>query len=340
MTIKTYSDTFWGGDLSSTAGYDALHKRNQESKKMCSELEDYLKKRSKLEADYSKSLSSLSKCFKQRDEVGVLEATLNKLKQELEARANHHTHAANQFQQKADLVKKFKDEQTISRKAKEESLQKVQSTKITQLNKTIQLEKTYNRKCSERDTAKATLKDMNANTTPQKDIEKARKNAAKSDDEAEKADTTYKSAVMVLADYTVQWENEMKTTCQTIQLLDEDRLKFLREEIWETLNIDSGLALKIDMSCEEVRDILEKCDIVSDIQAFIVKDGTGETHPAQYQYKPYNKLSLSDTDSIGSDSSNPYSTIGEESHNGISSSGSGKKNILGILTKKSSSTSS
>ncbi|GFS22313.1 hypothetical protein ElyMa_006948000 [Elysia marginata] len=59
-----------GGDLSSLDGFKALTRRNHEGKKICGEVEEYLKKRSKLESDYSKSLSNLAKIFKEQEPIG------------------------------------------------------------------------------------------------------------------------------------------------------------------------------------------------------------------------------------------------------------------------------
>ncbi|KAH9507891.1 hypothetical protein Btru_053132 [Bulinus truncatus] len=332
MSQKSYENMFWGGDLSSTKGYEALVKRNSESKKLLNDLEEYLKKRSKLESDYSKSLSSLGRSFKQREDFGyvlsksyttshiyaalcnVLEVTLNLLKTDLDSKANFHSKAANSFQQHAESVKKFKEDQTNRRKEYEESLNKMQISKLTQLNKTVQSEKTYVKKCSYRDTAQATFKETsNSQQAQVKDIERAKSRFSKATEEAERADNQYKSAVMVLEESHKLWEHEMITVCQSIQDLDEERIKFMRQEIWDTVNVDSQLALDIDRSCEAVREVMEKCDIASDIQAFISKYSTGETRPEPFTYKHYTKIqNMNDNDSSGSDSSNPYSTIAEE----------------------------
>ncbi|CAL1546246.1 unnamed protein product [Lymnaea stagnalis] len=338
MNIKTYADSFWGGDLSSTLGYDALVKRNNASKKMCQDLEDYLKKRSKIESDYSKALIQLYKSFKEREIVGVLEAALNQLRLELEVLANHHNKAAMSFQQHSDRVKKFKDEQMSSRKAREDCLLRVQNSKITQLNKTQQLEKVYVRKCVERDAAQTSLKEMNVAQSQPKDFDKARNKASKAAEEAERADNAYKSAVMVLEDCRSVWKNEMISACQVIQHLDEERLKFLRKGIWDSLNVDSQLALDMDASSESVREIVEKCDIVSDIQAFIMSFGTGAAHPEPYLYKHYTKITgNNDNDSTGSDSSNPYNSVGDDYE---SVEVTAKKSYFNLLKKKNNSTSS
>ncbi|KAH9507889.1 proline-serine-threonine phosphatase interacting protein [Bulinus truncatus] len=326
MSQKSYENMFWGGDLSSTKGYEALVKRNYESKKMLNDLEEYLKKRSKLESDYSKSLSSLGRSFKQREDFGVLEVTLNLLKTDLDSMANFHSKAANSLNQHAESVKKFKEDQTNRRKEYEESLNKIQISKLTQLNKTVQSEKTYVKKCSYRDTTQATFKETsNSQQAQVKDIERAKSRFSKATEEAERADNQYKSAVMVLEESHKLWEHEMLTVCQSIQDLDEERIKFMRQEIQDTVNIDSQLALDIDRSCEAVREVMEKCDVASDIQAFISKYSTGETRPEPFTYKHYTKIQ--NNDSSGSDSSNPYSTIAEEDAFSNKFFGSFKKKI-------------
>ncbi|CAG5120821.1 unnamed protein product [Candidula unifasciata] len=303
MTYKTYADVFWGGDLRSVSGYAALTQRNQESKKMCQELEEYLKKRSKVEEDYSKALQNLAKCFKPREEIGVIEATLNKMKVELEILSQCHHGASVFYQHQSEAARKFKEDQAARRKALEESLNKAQSSKIQQLNKTVQAEKVYVRKYCERDAAEQNYKELIQQVTLPKEIEKAKNKKAKAEEDAEKADSAYKSAVKVLDDCRVAWEKEMVTTCKSLQELDQERIQFLRHELWLAANVASKIALDIDNSSESLRELLEKCDIVSDIQAFIETAKTGQQRPEPFVFKHYTKiLAAGDTDSNCSDS--------------------------------------
>ncbi|KAK3751244.1 hypothetical protein RRG08_024001 [Elysia crispata] len=318
MTLTTYADTFWGGDLSCLDGFKALSRRNHEGKKICGEVEEYLKKRCKLETDYSKSLSGLAKIFKEQEQIGVLEATIIKLRSELDAMASAHTRAADFFNSQADLVEKFKKDQSVNKKAVEDTLSKAQNAKISQLSKTKQLEKTYVRRCQEKDSAEASLREIYTSSTAQaKEIDKARIKATKAEEEANKADDAYKSAVLVLEDSRVNWEREMVAACNVFQKLDEERITFLRQELWRAFNADSQIALDIDNSCEEVREILEKCDVVSDIDAFIQARGTGVDHPEPFQYRHYSKIvPSSDNDSGGSSEGQytnaPYSEYSNE----------------------------
>ncbi|RUS86832.1 hypothetical protein EGW08_005428 [Elysia chlorotica] len=336
MTLTTYSDTFWGGDLSCLDGFKALSKRNQEGKKICGEVEEYLKKRSKLESDYSKSLSNLAKIFKEQEEIGVLEATLIKMRSELDVMATAHTRAADFFNTQADLVEKFKKDQSVNKKGVEDTLSKAQNAKISQLNKTKQLEKAYVRRCQERDSSEASLREIYTSTTAQaKDIDKARVKASKAEEEANKADDAYKSAVLVLEDSRVNWEREMVAACNVFQKLDEERITFLRQELWRAINADSQIALDIDNSCEEVREILEKCDVVSDIDAFIQARGTGVDHPEPFQYRHYSKIMPSyDNDSGGStEGQQPYSEYSNDELETPKSIVS-KKSFLGLTRRK------
>uniref|UniRef100_A0A0B7BE45 F-BAR domain-containing protein n=1 Tax=Arion vulgaris TaxID=1028688 RepID=A0A0B7BE45_9EUPU len=303
---QTYSDSFWGSDLGSCAGYEALSKRNLDSRKMCDDLEKYLKKRSKLEAEYSKSLQNLSKCFKQREEVGVMEKSFNKFKSEIEAVAQCHNKVAAVFQQQSDIVKKFKEDQTFCRKALEDQLQKSQNFKLSQLSKTIQLEKIYVRKFTEKNAAGQSFSEISLQQVPPKELEKARNKVTKTEEDAIKADSAYKSAVKMLESCRTSWEKDMTLSCQSIQDLDEKRLDFLRQLLWVTTNVNSSLALEIDNSSESVREVLEKCDVASEIQAFIQAAKTGNEHPEPFVFRHYTKIMGADnSDSIH----DPYCTI-------------------------------
>ncbi|GFN81674.1 proline-serine-threonine phosphatase-interacting protein 2, partial [Plakobranchus ocellatus] len=303
---------------------------------------------SKIESEYSKNLSNLARSFKEKEQIGVLEATLNKLRRELEVMATAHTKAADFFSMQADVVDKFKKDQSVNKRGVEDALSKAQTAKFAQLAKTKQLERLYVRKCHEKEICEASLRDIYTSTTAQaKEIEKARVKATKAEEEAEKADNAYKGAVHVLEDCRVSWEHEMTAACNAIQQLDEERIIFLRQELWKAINADSQIALDIDESCEQVREILEKCDVISDIDAFIQSRGTGPVHPEPFLYQHFSKMipsAAGDNDSGGSDdtsysSFNPYSTSSEQSmedHDNIST-GRTKKHFpfsRGILTRK------
>ncbi|GFS27823.1 proline-serine-threonine phosphatase-interacting protein 1 [Elysia marginata] len=136
----------------------------------------------------------------------VLEATLKKLRDELDVMASAHTKASEFFSTQGDLVEKFKKDQSVNKKGVEETLSKAQSAKCSQLSKTKQLEKTYVRRCQEKDSAEASLREIYTSSTAQaKEIEKARIKATKAEEEANKAgelDKSHTCYTMLSAYYT------------------------------------------------------------------------------------------------------------------------------------------
>ncbi len=63
--------------------------------------------------------------------------------------------------------------------------------------------------------------------------------------------------------------------CVEFQRIDEDRIKFIRKNMWEYANGISSACIGDDQSAENIRLSLEKCSYVADIKGFIKTCGTG-----------------------------------------------------------------
>ncbi|XP_067654250.1 proline-serine-threonine phosphatase-interacting protein 1-like isoform X2 [Haliotis asinina] len=294
--LSQYSEAFWGSSFTSTAGFEALAQRMKDGRHMCKEFEEYLKQRYEAENRYSKDLQKLEKNMKLKEETGVLERSWNKLKEEMEKMVQIHQDAAANFLKQLDDVKKFNEAQTAKKKAMEETVKKYQSNKINLYSRCMNNHKNYKDKCREKDSASDNYSVMRSSVTVQaKDLEKANKAKTKADEDAVKAETAYKSSLDTLESARDLWEKEMQAACDVFQKLDYDRIKFLREHLWVSLNVDSQVAVEIDDCCESVRQVLEHCSMENDICAFIEKYQTGTNRPARIFFEDY----YTNTDTMG-----------------------------------------
>lgn len=66
-----------------------------------------------------------------------------------------------------------------------------------------------------------------------------------------KADELYQAAVKNLETVRGHWEVEMQKTCDLFQQVEDDRLKFFRNELWVFVNIDSKTLCDQDEVCTE-----------------------------------------------------------------------------------------
>ncbi|XP_071098954.1 proline-serine-threonine phosphatase-interacting protein 2-like isoform X3 [Haliotis cracherodii] len=294
--LSQYSEAFWGPDFTSTAGFEVLAQRMKDGRHMCKEFEEYLKQRYEMENKYFKDLLKLEKNMKTKEDVGVLEKSWNKLKQEVEKMVQIHQDAAVNFQKQMEDVKKFNEAQTAKKKAAEENLKKYQSNKNSQYTRCMNNHKNYKDKCREKDTASENFSVLRSSVTVQaKELEKASKTKTKAEDDAAKAETAYKSSLDTLESARDLWEKEMQASCNMFQSLDHDRIKFLRESLWISLNIDSQVAVEVDDCSESVRHVLEHCSMENDICTYIGKHQTGTERPARIVFENY----YSNTDTLG-----------------------------------------
>ena len=97
-------------------------------------------------------------------------------------------------------------------------------------------------------------------------------------------DKEYQLAVKALAETTHRWNIEWKQACDKYQDLEEERIDFLKSNLWTLANIMSTVCVADDESCERIRMTLEKCEVEEVIQAFIQAKGTGQEIPGTLHY--------------------------------------------------------
>ncbi|CAO3572428.1 unnamed protein product [Mortierella alpina] len=66
---------------------------------------------------------------------------------------------------------------------------------------------------------------------------------------------------------------------QKFQLLEEQRVDYLRTTLWNYANIISSTCVADDESCERIRSVLEVCDVNHNLQSFIEAYATGDDVP-------------------------------------------------------------
>jgi hypothetical protein len=85
--------------------------------------------------------------------------------------------------------------------------------------------------------------------------------------------------VKVLQETTHRWNQEWKHACDKFQDLEEERIDFLKTNLWTYANITSTVCVSDDEACEKIRVSLERCEVEEVIQAFIAAKGTGQEIP-------------------------------------------------------------
>ena len=85
----------------------------------------------------------------------------------------------------------------------------------------------------------------------------------------------YQNSLRVLAETTDRWNKEWKLACDKFQDLEEERIDFLKSNLWAYTNIVSTVCVSDDEGCENIRLALEQCETQKDIEMFVKSKGTG-----------------------------------------------------------------
>ncbi|XP_052797967.1 proline-serine-threonine phosphatase-interacting protein 1-like isoform X2 [Mya arenaria] len=284
----TFAEAFWDSDICGTLGWDRLCKRMKDGRKVCADITHYFKERAKAESDYSKALGNLARKTDCKDETGGLGESWRALKEQTAKIANVHEEAAIMFNQlEADLAK-FNDEQKKNKQTIEENVKRYISSKKNEYQKTMSLKKSYEEKCKDFNSAEETFETVKtAVTTKKNELEKSKNKMAKCKDNRDNADLAYKSAIESLESIRAKWESEMEAACYQFEALEATRIDSVRDLLWRCTNVDSMACVKHDECSEDVRMVLEKCDISADIQDFIDTNKSGSKRPDPVLYENY-----------------------------------------------------
>ncbi|KAI8503103.1 proline-serine-threonine phosphatase interacting protein [Branchiostoma belcheri] len=270
------SADYTGTDFCSTQGFETLLARVKEGSSMCKELEDFLKHRAKAEEDYSKALQKIVRSAGDGGEIGILRNAWDTVRKETEHLANVHMTMSQSLTKEAEDVRGFRKLQEQSRKETEEDNMKYTRLKRDLYKKTMDSKKSYEQKCKEADAAE------NAYSTS-----RLKKKASGARQQAEQADTAYKSCVEGLEQSRVSWEKCHAHSCQVFQKMEEERIMFLRDKLWVHSNLGSMTCVQNDEHFEDMRKALEHCDQHKDINLFVNTKKTGTQRPAPVVYESY-----------------------------------------------------
>ncbi|PWN50900.1 hypothetical protein IE53DRAFT_386791 [Violaceomyces palustris] len=277
-----FCNAFWG---SNDAGYDVIQARMKMANRTLDELRALYKERADIEADYSKRLARLSKVSLGRDETGYLRAALEVVRMELDATSKTHSDLSNMI--KKDLegnVTEFQSRTAQVKKSNQVSIEKLYKNKQTQEQYVNKSREKYEQDCIKINgyTAQSSL-------VQGRDLDKVAYKLDKAQATVASNDKDYQNFVRALKDTTVRWNAEWKSYLDQCQDLEEERLDFMKSNLWNYANAVSAVCVADDESCERVRVALENCETPRDIQAFIQQSGTGPLIPAPPEYINYAK---------------------------------------------------
>ncbi|XP_020495146.1 proline-serine-threonine phosphatase-interacting protein 1 isoform X1 [Labrus bergylta] len=290
MAPLMFKDAFWGADFTCHTGYEALIQRLQDGRQMGKDVEELLKMRALAEEKYGKELVIIARKAGGHTEISTLRASFEQLKTQIENIGNFHIHLSNILKEEVKKIETFRERQKEQRKKFQSIMEKVQKKKVTWYKKTMESKKNYELRCREADEAEQGAEKA---TVTSKNADKVRHRAKQYRQTANEAEKLYSNNVEQLESIRQDWEETHRSTCEVFQQLEGDRISMLRYSLWDQCNHFSMQCVKDDEFHEEVRKLLEQCDITTDNNCFIEMKGTGSRPPEPIVFENYYKRDIS-----------------------------------------------
>lgn len=277
--VDTYSfaNNFWGKDDN---GVQVLFQRMNDSKQTLDEIQAFVKERIAIEEEYARKLQVLSRRALGTNEIGSLKEALDVIKTTTESTGKTHADASQQFKdQLAAPLDQFTAQSRTKRKSLQATVDKFGKAKLTQ---TAAVEKA--RQKFEMDSNKINGYSAQKNLLLGKELEKNNAKLERANQSVDSSKRDYQNGLRVLAENTDRWNKEWKHSCDIFQDMEEERIDFLKSNLWNYTNIVSSVCVSDDEGCENIRVSLEKTDIDKDIELFVKSRSTGAEiyHPPEF----------------------------------------------------------
>ncbi|KAK9237654.1 hypothetical protein V1525DRAFT_360172 [Lipomyces kononenkoae] len=273
----SFSNNFWGME---ERGVTAMFQRMREAKQTCEEIKAFYKERIMIEDEYSRRLLALSRKALGSNELGTLRASLDTVRGETEQMGKAHANTATQIKAELeDPLLAFAAAMRERRKMVQTTLDKLSKGKIAQ-----QAVVQKNRDRYENDCNKVNGYIAQQNMVMGRELEKNNVKLEKAQIAVTSSRRDYQTSLRTLAETTEKWNREWKAGCDKFQDLEEERIDFLKSNLWAYTNIMSTVCVSDDEFCENIRVSLEQCDIERDICTFVKERGTGQEIPDPPKY--------------------------------------------------------
>ncbi|KAJ4471517.1 SH3 domain-containing protein [Lentinula aciculospora] len=295
---RDFCNSFWGeGD----AGVNVLFARMRGSARTTDDLRSFWKERSAIEEEYARKLLQLSQNTMGKDEIGELRNSLETLQLETSKLAQTHLQLASQIRSEMEEpANALFSKQLEHRRAIQGPLEKRYKAKVAQESYVAKAREKYHSDCVKISTYIQQLE--NNSHSPGTEVEKTRIKLKRAEQTVGANEKDYAAFAKALADMMPGWESDWRGFCDTCQDLEEERLDFMKDNLWAYANSVSTVCVADDESCESIRTVLDQLETERDILAFVQEYGTGSSIPNPPEFIPYS-TSLGKVDGTSSTTS-------------------------------------
>ncbi|KAJ1879754.1 formin-binding protein [Coemansia sp. RSA 486] len=269
---ERFADNFWSTDERCIS---VLMHKLKSAKQTCADILQMITTRANVEEDMGKKLSKLSRSGLGSEEVGSIKDALRSVRTEMETNAKSHMELARQLRSEIEKpLGQFINDQRMKRRAQTMVIQKTEGERNTLRS---QLRKLQDKRRS--DTKKVGDLDLQVNGLQGVGDPKLKSKLDRAQMQQKATESEYIDVRARLKDADMQWYNVWKGACDVFQVLEEERIEYLKTCLWTYTNLVSGSCVADDESMERIRMDLEKVSVAEDIATFIHTFGTGAPDP-------------------------------------------------------------
>lgn len=275
-----FCNAFWGN---TEGGVDVLFARMRGAARTVEEVRAFWKERASIEEEYSKRLSKLAKQVLGRDEIGELKNSLDTLKLETDIQANAHAKLAQQVRSELENpAGAFVTRQSQFKRTAQAAIEKAFKNKQTHEAYVTKAREKYEADCMRINsyTAQSTL-------VQGKDLEKIQLKLERARQTVTANERDFKNFARELEATVEKWERDWKLFCDACQDLEEERIEFMKDNVWAYANAVSTVCVSDDESCEKIRIALEQLEPERDMENFVRDYGTGNEIPDPPRFISY-----------------------------------------------------
>ncbi|KAG7908474.1 hypothetical protein KL905_001914 [Ogataea polymorpha] len=277
-----YSRNFWSPDDSACS---FLLGHFDGGSKTADAVLAFYKERMAIEQEYAKRLCTLSRKIDlgKHELTGSLKSSLDVLAQETQQLGNSHYSQANKL---ATDVYNPLTEYAAERKNKGKILDSGLS-KLMKHKRNLESKVELARKKYEAHWVKVNNYKAQQILMDETEAYRTQMKVNKLMDQMSEARDDYRGLVNEYNNMLNVWKNEWFSACENLQSMEEEKIKFLKANIWEYANIVSSTCISDDQSCENIRLSLEKCSYRADITSFVEEFKTGNTMSSPVNFIDY-----------------------------------------------------
>ncbi|KAJ2793541.1 formin-binding protein, partial [Coemansia helicoidea] len=269
---ERFANRFWTDDERCIS---VLMHKLKSAKQTCSDMLSMVGMRAAMEEELGKKLGKLARAGLGSEEVGGTKDALRTMRAELDANARAHTELAKQLRAEIERpLAAFIADQRLKRRAQTMIIQKTEGDRNalrSQVRKLLDKRRVDTKRVGD---LKLQINGLQNNVDPKAQAKAERAEAQKKANEAEYVDVRAR-----LKDADRQWFNVWRSACDVFQVLEEERIEYLKTALWTYTNLVSSCCVADDESMERIRQDLEKISVADDISAFIQAFGTGAPDP-------------------------------------------------------------